>query len=108
MSVVCCCFFSLDADSIPEVDVFPKNVAVMYGDRVCFTCMTTHEEAHWKVENETIEGINNGRGVDGQLVVKLCLNVTRNVTLTCYGETPSRYEDISGTDIGEVTLINEG
>ena len=102
-------FFFLDADTNrPEVDVLPKRVAGMYGDRVCFSCTTTHEEAHWRVENETIEGITDGHRVDEQLVVHYCLNVTRNVTVTCHGETPSQYEDISGTDIGEVTLIGEG
>lgn len=102
-------FIFLDADTnSPEVDVLPERVAVMYGGRACFTCTTTHEEAHWRVENKTIEEITDGHRVNGQLVVHYCLNVTRNVTVTCHGETPSQYEDISGTDAGKAILISEG
>ena len=96
-----------------EVNVLPKSVAGKYGHRVCFNCTTTHVEAHWKVEDEngTIDGNADSFSIGGRTVTvsNYCFNVTRNMRVTCYGETPSRDNSIlPGTDTGEVILLSEG
>ena len=84
------------------VDIVPKMLAVKRGQKACFNCTTTYQEAHWMVG----EGVPfNGRPnhVNGLTFTKHCFNVTKNTNVTCIGETPGLPH--GGVDKVEVTVI---
>ena len=84
------------------VHIVPKIVRGTYGQPACFNCTTSHHEAHWQVENETMNG--NADRVNGQTFTRYCFNITKTMTVTCHGITFSN-EILTGADTGKAILI---
>ena len=88
------------------VDIVPKMLAVKHGQKACFNCTTTYQEAHWMVDGVFVNGKPNH--VNGLTFTKHCFNVTKNTNVTCIGKTPSngsQHDSLHGVDEVEVILI---
>ena len=77
-----------------------------YSQPVCFACTTPLREVHWRMDGEVMQGNSNRE--NGTTIAIICFNITRNTTITCYGETTSLTESMSETDTGHVILMDEG
>ena len=98
-SSVSCIFFQ-------DTVISPETIMGTLNQPACFTCTTPLLEVHWMMDGEAMRGNSNRE--DGTTVAVICFNITRNTTITCYGETTSPTGSMSETDTGHIILMDEG